>query len=352
MKELKGIISEWVWDKINHYEHLEEFFDTISAEELFDDFHMEVNPFSIEMNNLLISEAGLKLDWWHPAEYSSPVLTPNISTFSEMRKFLLRSKRIMWFDENCGFHVHLSFPASGAIDLFWFLCKAAISEDLVSALSDMGKYEFYHEKFAQDILDDLLFEIESGDVDKIASFLIGMYKNKQINVHVSKHGTIEWRGPRGFLNGEDEEVTNFIKHLHKTIMLMSRALSGVEEIQLVDPDGPGVLRKRDLEKAIKEKLNDFSDIDSKIKKRAITEGYTVQQFRFGFELEGLVRGAKNYMSAMVMIHETMKDLPLISGGEFSEEISLTKSDFQNYLLDSERFFDWVKDLSLGTFTPT
>lgn len=182
----------------------------------------------------LIENKGLEPVFVKSFEYSSPVLdfTPsNIKKIWEFMKKHLGVNKTFFTNNSCGFHHHISFEGITGEDAAWILSQIAVDKnaiDLLDHLEDekneygINKYIFSGDYSQDEYLSELKSAIEKFDFDKILTYL-NTDKFSLLNNHRNK--TLEWRGPREFLNTTSIDlVKKFYQQLWKVIRLFSQKL--------------------------------------------------------------------------------------------------------------------------------
>ena len=160
-------------------------------------------------------------------EWATPVMdfTPtNLAKCIKGLDYLMSSD--YYTNETCGFHVHLSFPNISEQDCIWIISKLAVDEDMLWTLSaGVDGCDFYNEDYAEiEFLTDLGESIKEGNLEGIAPVFT---TEKYRALHIHPQGTIEWRGPRDFMNQytNNKPIYKFFKLLHKFVMWISKTLA-------------------------------------------------------------------------------------------------------------------------------
>lgn len=162
-------------------------------------------------------------------EYGSPIINFNPSNINKISKFLKGLKEIgVETNDTCGFHTHISFPDIDKTSIAWVLFSLANDEKMYKELTELsGKNEgdkiinFFGGYALAKNLDELK---RLGRALKNGENLVSTLTNEKYNVtRIHPQGTIEWRGPRGFLNKDlgDKKVDyieGYITKLYRIIL--------------------------------------------------------------------------------------------------------------------------------------
>lgn len=170
-------------------------------------------------------------------EWSSPVLPVNLNSINKiinMYKNGLNKKFTV--NSSCGLHHHISFPNMSAEDMIWIMCKLSIDTNMRNKISKFKDYNFVSEWSNDEYLNDLAYAVRNDNYNNIIHFC-STEKYSLINVHGQK--TLEWRGPRGFLNTNRstaiKNVTEFYKLFWSFVKWMTDVLDE-DEINDVSKD--------------------------------------------------------------------------------------------------------------------
>jgi hypothetical protein len=152
-------------------------------------------------------------------EWASPVLNFTPQTISQVIKFLSAMPDLgIKTTSDCGFHVHVSFPYMNNLDRVWLICNLAIDPVMRKKLEKFKRFKFLHDDYAGTMILDQLSSVILSPVteqnvidekDKPELFVgvknaISDEKFELVRLH--PQGTLEWRGPRNFLNKPDQMV--------------------------------------------------------------------------------------------------------------------------------------------------
>ena len=131
----------------------------------------------------------------------------------------------VYTNDSCGFHTHISYKQITKQDAAWIICCIAIDEKLKKELTGLD-YGDEHVDFFGRYADKQYYErIKSGLEDKnyaaVNSILNDSSSEKMRNVRIHPHGTLEWRGPRGFLQSE-KLIKEYAKKLYRVIIQIGK----------------------------------------------------------------------------------------------------------------------------------
>ena len=172
------------------------------------------------------SSLNANYDEDYPFEWATPVME---FTPSNLKKCINGLNRLLNYEgvytnETCGFHVHLSFPNISDEDVIWIIAKLAVDNDMRDSLEFFKDgIEFYDNDYASlDVLDSVAEAIEDSDYQRLHAW----FTSSKYNVlRIHPQGTLEWRGPRNFLNnGKIENIYGFFALLHKFVRWISSTL--------------------------------------------------------------------------------------------------------------------------------
>ena len=167
-------------------------------------------------------------------EWASPVLPFNVATLQKIINFYRKhlGKEFI-VNDSCGYHHHISFSGISVEDVVWIMCKLALDNRMRDLISNFEGIEFVSGWSNDNYLDDLADAVHNNNYGKIIE-ICNTDKYSLINVHSNK--TLEWRGPRGFLNKEDPDIIiKFYKRLHQFITWITDVLDE-NEIEGISKD--------------------------------------------------------------------------------------------------------------------
>lgn len=164
-------------------------------------------------------------------EYSSPILKANPENFARVIHLLKQMKKDGIYTNNtCGFHHHIKFNGMTPQDLVWIYCNLATDAGIYDQITKFKDYDFYDDHFAsfRDI-DNLGSALINRDFEKALEY-INNEKYRAFRIH--PQGTLEWRGPRDFLNGDNlNDIVDFYKLFN---ILIRRIKLYVDSKTLID----------------------------------------------------------------------------------------------------------------------
>lgn len=156
-----------------------------------------------------------------PFEYSSNVyqVTPkNIEgLINGLQQLLVEG---IFTNESCGFHHHLRFNGITERDVVWIYCNMSMDPDFDDfkefQTERNGRISLFNDNYASyEEMNNISSAIEKDDFEEVARNLTtGKYRAFRIH----PQGTLEWRGPRDFLETRDfNDIKNFYITLLKLI---------------------------------------------------------------------------------------------------------------------------------------
>lgn len=160
-------------------------------------------------------------------EYSSPVFKFNVRNFKKLKDFFSNMDMYGFaINKTCGFHTHISFPSISEYDAIWMLCQIANNKDYIDEFCYMKTksdiINFYSDKYAnKDFLYEIHDALQTNDVDKL---LKNLNDSKYRVIRIHPQGTLEWRGPRDFLNIPNG-IDFYLQKLNKIISILSDVMS-------------------------------------------------------------------------------------------------------------------------------
>lgn len=163
-------------------------------------------------------------------EYGSPIIDFNPTNINKIYHFLKKVPELqIYTNETCSFHTHMSFKDLDKINGAWVMCCLAIDEEMQEILRHLktkdSDIDFFHTHWAKTRLFDNIKEyLINHDYNEISRLLDSTDKYNLVRVHPA--GTLEWRGPRNFLNNSDiEAIHGYILKLYKVIVKLSQIVN-------------------------------------------------------------------------------------------------------------------------------
>ena len=162
-------------------------------------------------------------------EWASPVFkfTPlELKKVVEGLDKLFKDKTITT-NNTCGFHTHISFPDITDEDAIWIILKLAENEEMRTIMSKFKNISFTNEDYASDgFLKIINYQANNGSWNIVRKYLT---TDKYRSVRIHPQGTLEWRGPRNFMNRYyKKRVFEFFKLLYQFISFISKSIASTE----------------------------------------------------------------------------------------------------------------------------
>ena len=159
-------------------------------------------------------------------EWASPVFkfTPlELKKVVEGLDKLFKDKTITT-NNTCGFHTHISFPDITDEDAIWIILKLAEMRTIMSKFKNIS---FTNEDYASDgFLKIINHQANNGSWNLVRNYLT---TDKYRSVRIHPQGTLEWRGPRNFMNRYyKKRVFEFFKLLYQFISFISKSIASTE----------------------------------------------------------------------------------------------------------------------------
>ena len=152
-----------------------------------------------------------------PLEWASPIFKAKPEYFQSFVKFL--SKILdegCSTNDSCGFHHHLMFNGMTERDAIWIYCNLAMDTEFLNKSKDFEGFLFDSHWASDSVFKTIKTAIENDNFNRVLEEL-NTDKYRYIRIH--PQGTLEWRGPRDFLNTGDIEIIKdfYYKHLSNVI---------------------------------------------------------------------------------------------------------------------------------------
>lgn len=159
-------------------------------------------------------------------EWASPKMPFNPKNVEKMYQFLKGLPELgVYTNDTCGFHVHMSYPDIDIINARWLICCMALDEQLYNMMTklvvnDEDTLRFNGYYASGDFFDEIKRYVINGDMRSLNRVLSG---DKYRVARIHPQGTIEWRGPRAFLDSQNPEIIKkFILQLYKVVNTLGR----------------------------------------------------------------------------------------------------------------------------------
>ena len=223
-------------------------------------------------------------------EYASPVLKCTPQNFQRVINMLASlNENGFYTNDTCGFHHHLSWEGITERDMIWVYLNLCLDKDFRNFMSDVDGFSMTSERWSPShVLEDISNAIKNGDYDKV---LKELSDDKYRLFRIHPYGTIEWRGPRDFLNdGEREIIIDFYKKFNKYI---SKIIEYNDAKVLFGTD---ITREQLFQNLTDAKERDTSGGDRELEFLVRTHGYHDRPLQYKTERGALL--SKRLMNAL------------------------------------------------------
>jgi len=159
-------------------------------------------------------------------EYVSDIFTLVPINVQKIVNFLdIATKNGLTTNETCGFHIHISFPNITLFDQYWVLINLAFDQKILKTLKTLTDLKFFDKTYANGaLLGKIKKCIVNGEYSNMVDYFTDE-KSKYSLLNPHQQGTLEWRGPRGFLEKRNKDIImslflklyEFVKWIDKTI---------------------------------------------------------------------------------------------------------------------------------------
>ena len=159
-----------------------------------------------------------------PFEYASPVIKYSPTNLSIFLNFLDNLPEFgVKVNNSCGFHTHISFTGISRDDAVWFILWLSGTEKYKELLF-FNDIKFYSPRYASiKFFEKIHDALANHDIVSALKQAVSNEKYRVIRIH--PQGTLEWRGPRKFLNKVDHLANvNYLKMLDKYMNLLNESL--------------------------------------------------------------------------------------------------------------------------------
>lgn len=238
------------------------------------------------------SKYGTGLEWSSPIFKFSPknvlYVLKQLQTVKESKAFHI--------NEDCSLHIHVGFPEyetskDKELNLLWILLNIAVSaaldddKNILNKISSYKDLKLYDSVYApRDYLFDMANKIyayaRQNDKDKLIDFLQNYFSvNKLKLIRLHPQGTLEWRGPRGFLN-YDQSVDLIREFFIKVLYPFMNWIGKIVDTEIIEIEGITISKKEIYEKIVKYKgiLDSSQTFTDNVPKENITKLYKMYEW--------------------------------------------------------------------------
>lgn len=210
---------------------LNDFSFGFELEGTYDHYNTSRATLETQFNKLLNGEGSMHSDGslraesgYSTFEYSSPVIQFTPRNINMVIKFLdsLPSLHVK-INKTCGFHTHISFNGITKSDAVWAMASMAIDGSYANFLK-LGRTNLYRAPYAKPTFLHRANELAKDNrLRDLVDVIVDNEKYRSIRIH--PQGTLEWRGPRTFLNTiKHSKNVAYFKKLTQFIMRINDSL--------------------------------------------------------------------------------------------------------------------------------
>ena len=224
-------------------------------------------------------------------EWASPVMKVSPENFQNVIKFLKDLPKLkIYTNTTCGFHHHVGWKGCTERDMIWVYFNLAMDKDFIEKLETMetnnGTVDLFNTRYAgTDVFETIRKAIEEDDYSEALNICTDA-KYRLFRIH--PYGTLEWRGPRDFMN--DYEIRSIKAFYLKFNELISRIIKATDAKTLYGTD---ITREKFFENLTKAKEDDsyYKTSDNMELLRRVTQyrGDRPFQFKKQKSLDGLIK---------------------------------------------------------------
>ena len=171
-------------------------------------------------------------------EYATGVMQFSIKGALEVLRILYEELPDMnvYTNNTCGFHTHASLPYLTKEDAVWLICCISCDDEIQKELTELNKddvkIDFYDTTYAgKSFYNDIYNGLLNKNYKKVSDIVSGLNtyddngKYRNIRLHPEK-GTLEWRGPRNFLNDNNYNlIKEYIYKFYRVLQYYSKILN-------------------------------------------------------------------------------------------------------------------------------
>lgn len=167
-------------------------------------------------------------------EYNTPAMPFKPSVINDViHMFAELENTGFYINDTCGLHIHLSYPNIKKEDLIWVLCCLALDENylnMISYLEHSGIKLFKEGEDEYGSIDTMKYISKYLKEENWEELSYMLETDKRTVFRIHPQGTLEWRGPRNFLNKEGDfidykNVYDLFKNLYKLTQFISNSLN-------------------------------------------------------------------------------------------------------------------------------
>lgn len=213
-----------------------------------------------------------------PFEWASPVMTLVPDNIRGVIEFLKELPNVgIYTNSTCGFHHHVSWKGCTERDMIWTYMNLVNDKKFIKELSyfdsiDGSIFQLSDSSYASEDFDTIRKALKDGDYKTILNYCTDE-KYRLFRIH--PYGTIEWRGPRDFMNDRETECIKEF-YLKKFYPFVSEIIKCEESKEI-----NGVSRDKFFEELKKErKKHEFKKTDNMEFLHRVTGYRGDRQFRF------------------------------------------------------------------------
>lgn len=167
-------------------------------------------------------------------EYNTPAMPFKPSVINDVINMFAELENTgFYINDTCGLHIHLSYPNIKKEDLIWVLCCLALDENylnMISYLEHSGIKLFKEGEDEYGSIDTMKYISKYLKEENWEELSYMLETDKRTVFRIHPQGTLEWRGPRNFLNKEGDfidykNVYDLFKNLYKLTQFISNSLN-------------------------------------------------------------------------------------------------------------------------------
>lgn len=152
-------------------------------------------------------------------EYATPVFKTLPSEYDGFCDFLndIIAEGDFYTTTACGFHHHLMYNGMNERDCIWIYCNLAMDDEFIETTKNFDDFSLYSSGWADDRALRLIRKyINENNFSNVLDYL-STEKYRLFRIH--PQGTLEWRGPRNFLNRGVIKIIKKFYYQHLPIII-------------------------------------------------------------------------------------------------------------------------------------